>query len=274
MSDRREFIRRAGLGALAAAAAPAFARAYTPGRAPLSPLDNLSASAVTAADELPAVNRTLERLTMRAGGGSPFTYIEQLGTNMGVLRLLDAAASLLTIVRELGLSNSFSGRPSFREASQCRKFFQQHHEYWANYYRYFTDVQRAPADRDVAYMVTGNTDSSNYIQPAQGSTQFRNTPAVSIAGDDPGVLLAVSTLLKKQYAMSERDVAHNLALVKKEPLPLGDGGYGTRYETPSVSIMHDPRPRRNVRRSRGLVAVHNKRDRRKPDNLYYAGVYV
>jgi len=272
MSDRREFFRVAGAGALAAVAMPALAhvRASTP----LSLLEGPSGPAVASLDELPVVDRTIERLTLKAGGGSPFAYIDQVGTNMGILRLLDAAASLLTIIGELGLSNSFSTRPRLTEASQCRRHFERHHEYWANYYRYFTHVERVRADRDVAFMFTGNTDSSNYVQPAQASTQLGSTPAVAIAGDDPGVLLAASTLLKQQYALSDRDVAHNMALVKKEALPLGDGSYGTRYETSSVSIMHDPRPRRNVRRSRGMVAVHNKRDRRQPNNLYYAGVYV
>lgn len=229
-------------------------------------------------DDKDQIDETLDRLLAGGRTGNPFVANAQVYlTEVGPQQLLDSPSALLNILDNLELGKSFSNRVSYREASQCLRHFQAHEAVWRGRFDSFTDVGRAPADRDVAYLVAGNITPNNYLGEAQGASQYRGNPAVALMDDDPGVVLAARSLLYQNYTPTQKELAQSLALTDRRPITLDDGQVGTRYETPVNSFVHVPRTRRanrTGRRSRGVVIAHNKRDRRNPNNLYYSGLYV
>ncbi len=266
MLDRRRFLIGAGAAILAA-----------PTLSTIEPFDFSTSGLLDfaenthgdGADLVYPVDRTLERLLERGQGGNRFVAQAAVGSYVGDVQLLRAPAAMKTIFNRLEIQMSFSGRVGYGEASQCRRNFEQHEAELRRYYNAFTDVKRSLADRDVAYLAASNIDSRNYIQSAQGATQYRNFRSVGLADDDPGLVLAASSLLNQDYNPSRQEVAQSFAVTDRRPLP--NGRPGARYETPVHSFIHDPTPRPNF--PRGVVMAHNKKHSDR-NNLYYAGLYV
>jgi hypothetical protein len=268
MVDRRRFLIGAGAAILAA---PTLSTLEPFNFSTLGLFDVAENATGDSADLVYPVDRTLERLLERAHRGNPFVAqaATAVGTYVGDIQLLSAPAALLSIFNRLEISTSFSGRVGYREASQCRQNFEQHETELRRYYSSFTDVERSPADQDVAYLAGGSIDSRNVLQSAQGATQFRSFQSVGLADDDPGLVLAASSLLHQNYNPNRQEVAQSFAVTHRQPL--GNGRSGARYETPVHSFMHDPSPRPNF--PHGVVFAHNK-NHRDQNNLYYAGLYV
>jgi hypothetical protein len=220
----------------------------------------------------------LDRFLLGRRSGNPYVAQAQVCLTQGSpQQLLDAPSALLDILDQLNLPKSFSGRVDYRNASGCRQNFQNQEALWRNSFASYTDVQRSPADRDVAYLVAGNISSSNHLVQAQGSSQYQGNPAVALSGDDPGVLVAAKSLLSENYNLPQRQTAQSLAPTVRRPERTDDGQTAMRYETPTTSILRLPPSRRAGRfgqRSRGAVIAHNKADRRNPNNLYFAELYV
>jgi hypothetical protein len=272
MVDRRRFLIHAGAAILAA---PTISTLKPFNFSNLGLLELAEDSTEGGSDLAYPVDRTLERLLERHHGGNPFvaqaSMASPVGSYVGDVKVLSAPVALWTIFDHLELPKSFSNRVDYREASQCRQNFERHESELRRHYSSFTNVERSPADRDVAFLAGGNIDSRNVLQSAQGASQFRNYRSVGLSDDDPGLVLAASALIHQDYAPNRQEVAQSFAVTHRRPQPLGDGQSGTRYETPVHSVIHDPRPRRNF--PRGVVFAHNKKQRDR-SNLYYAGLYV
>jgi hypothetical protein len=224
-------------------------------------------SAATGSEPAPEIDRTLEALL--ADMPEPQGEVDEQ------VQLQNSKDAFDNILSSLGMNSYFKDRVSYREGAQCTGNFQTLEASWRPYFDSFTDVQRAPADRDVAYLVAKN---SNYSAPATvGATQYRGYPAVSLRGDEPSVALAASLSSTPSYGVTRRALAHNLALTSKE---YGEAGFdgetapAVRYETPSLSYFHFLRHPRYRHYNKGVLAVHNKRDQNDPGNLRRVGLFV
>jgi hypothetical protein len=221
---------------------------------------------------------TLKRLLLGQDGSGAFvahadTYITQGSPQ----QLLSAPSALVNMLDQLDIDRRFSDSVNYDDASQCRKNFESKEETWRQHdFDAFTDVKRAPADHDVAMAVGGKIESS-HLSHAEGATQYQQYPAITLAENDPGVLVAAKWLLDEHYTPSGKDLAQGLAVIDTKHVDMDDGQTSKRYETPVSSIVHIPRARRNSplgRRAIGIVAAHNKKDPSNPNNIYYADLYV
>jgi hypothetical protein len=212
------------------------------------------------------VDRHLERLIQNRIDGF-------LIDDLPIIQWEAPREALFHVLDRLTLSTDLYRGVDYREAAGCRGNFESLENSWRPYFTSFTGVKRAPADRDVAYLVANNLNVPD-SNAAVGATQYRDAPAVSLREDEPGVALAASLLLGANYNLSGRETTHSLAISKKEHGHQNVNGQlvpYTRYETPSISFVHYPRHRRFPK---GVVVAHNKRDRRDPNNLHGAGLYV
>lgn len=220
----------------------------------------------------------LDRFLLGRRSGNPYVVQAQVCLKQGSpQQLLDSPSALLNILDQLNLRKSFSGRVGYQNASGCRQNFQNQEAQWRNSFASYTDVQRAPADRDVAYLVAGNISNNNHLVEAEGSTQYRGGPAIPLSGADPGILVAAKSLLDENYNSSEGEAAQSLAVTGRRTQTTDDGQMAMRYDTPTTSVLRVPPSRRASRfgsRARGAVIAHNKKDRRNPNNLYFAELYV
>lgn len=220
----------------------------------------------------------LDRFLLGRRSGNPYIVQAQVCLKTGSpQQLLDTPSALLNILDQLNLQKSFSGRVGYQNASGCRQNFQNQEARWRNNFASYTDVQRAPANRDVAYLVAGNISNSSHLVAAEGSTQYQGEQAIALSGDDPGILVAAKSLLAESYNSSQGEAAQSLAVTSTRTQTTDDGQTAMRYETPTTSILRLPPSRRagrSGRRSRGAVIAHNKKDRRNPNNVYFAELYV
>lgn len=154
MFTRREVLRGLGFGV----------GAVIIGGSPVSLFD-LMAEPMKATELHDSLDINLRRLLF-SNQNANFSNLHVTQTSFGsALRILDAAAALITIFEFLGLDRSFSTQVDYREASQCRDYFRQHEAIWRrDRCRVFTDVERASDDKDVAYMMGGNISYNNANQ--------------------------------------------------------------------------------------------------------------
>lgn len=212
----------------------------------------------------------------------PFVaYAETTVTESSPQQLLEAPAALMGILDQLGVDNSFSRRVDYSDASQCRQNFERQEESWRKSLgndSVYTDVRRAPIERDVAVLIGGKVDrSNNTLYHAEGATQYGQEPAVQMAGHAPGVILKAPAVIGEHIKLSDKEFAQALALIDKKTIDMDGGQQAHRYETPISSVIHIERPRRNNRvgsRAVGVIAVHNKLNQHNPNNIYFADLYV
>lgn len=220
----------------------------------------------------------LDRLLSGGRSGNPYIAQAQSYLIQGSpQQLLDAPSALLNILDQLDLPKSFSNRVCYANASGCTPNFQNQEARWRNSFASYTDVKRAPADPDVAYLVAANFGGSGHIVRAEGSAQYQGNPAVAVSGYDPGTLVAAKALLSEHYSFPRREAAQSLAPTGMRLLETDDGQTAVRYETPAASILRVPtsrRARQLDRRLRGAVIAENKKDRRNTNKLYFAQLYV
>lgn len=225
------------------------------------------------------VEQSIADLLLGREPGGPFTaYADTFVTEGTARQLMDAPRGLLEMIDRQGLERSFSSRPDFTEASQCRKNYERKSESWAQ--RGFTDytaVGRPVADKDISMATGVKTDAARRIVEAEGATQYQGHPAISLSRNDPGALLAGWWLLMEGYTLTRQQAAQALTAIEKRPVEVAEGQSGVRYETPVSAVIHVPRPPRNSRlgrRSAGVIFAHNKKDRNNPNKIYYAEVFV
>ena len=268
LKSRRGFLRIIGGAGLGIISLPTISTLDSPSTS------NFLGSSDDAVGDLEAM---LDRLTAAEGVSNPFVAQAAEGeVEVEPQALLSAPAALLNILDRLELSKSFSNRVGYGDAAQCRSNFQSHEASWRDHFGSFTDVERSPADRDVAYLVGGNIDSSNRLVQAQGATQYQGKASVALSGDDPGVVLAAQPLLGIDRTPSRREAAQGLAVIGRRTETVRGDQTATQYETPTSVITHFPnyRPRssRVGHRSRGVVIAQSKKS--SPNRLYYSELYV
>jgi hypothetical protein len=196
-------------------------------------------------------------------------------------QLLSSPSALIGILDRIGVEKTFSTRVDYGEASQCRPHFESHVATWLARFGdagVYTDVRRAPAERDVAVLVGGKLSPANSaLHAAEGSVQFQHKPAIRLAGRDAGVTLKGPEVVGQHLRLSDKELVRALALIDKQTVQTDDGGAAYRYETPVSTVLHIDRPRENSRagdRSVGVIAVRNKLEHLRPDNIYFADLYV
>jgi hypothetical protein len=256
---RREWLRGVG-AALAILAAPSVPL--------LSPFNS--------DEEADPVNQVLRHFFGDTTGANPF--VARAAGEQGIKPVVLRAPipAYIDIYGTLGLPLTFSGRVDYHEASQCRDYFKEHEAALRTRFDRFTDVRRAPVDRDIAYMVAGNLDLGG-LRAAQGATQFQDKPAEALSDDDPAIILAASEMLGEHYDRTQKEVAQSLALTDKRPIVYESETVGTYYETPVSQVVHLRRPPRNSRAPRyprGLLSARKKSDSQNLYPMYHAGLYV
>lgn len=267
LESRRRFLRIVGWAGFGIISLPTISTLDSPST------PNFLGSSDDAVGDLEAM---LDRLMAADGVSNPFVAHAAEGEVEGEPQpLLSTPAALLDILDRLELNKPFSNRVGYCDAAQCRSNFQSHEASWRDHFGSFTDVQRAPADRDVAYLVGGNIDSNNNLVQAQGATQYQGKASVALSGDDPGVLLAAQPLLCIDRTPSRREAAQGLAVIGRRTEEVRDQ-VATQYETPTSVITHFPNYRRRHsrvgNRSRGVVIAQSKMS--SPNKLYYSELYV
>lgn len=224
------------------------------------------------------VDPTIEALLLNRNTDGPFVaHAETFVTEGTAQQLMSSPGALIEMLDRQGSPRSFSNRPDYADAAQCKRNYESHGDEWQQ--RGFTDytpINRPTADRDNSLMVAGTVIDRHLVE-AEGATQYQDYPSVALSGNDPGALLAGWRLLAESYNFSRKEAAQGLTAIDKRSVTVNQGQSATRYETPVSAVIHVPRAVRNSRlggRSRGVVFVHNKKDRDNPNKIYYAEVFV
>lgn len=231
-----------------------------------------------AADE--EIGDTLRRLFhgVGAGGGSFAARAETVVKESDPQQLLGSPSALMGIFEQLGVDNSFGSRVGYDEAAQCRSNFESREQDWRERLgegAVFTNVRRAPSDRDVAVLAGGKVNrANNTLYYAEGAVQYQQKPSVRLADHDPGVILAAPAVVQGHLRMSDKELAQAFVLTEAPAsVAMGDSRSARRYETPVSSVIHIPYPRRNNRvgsRAVGVLAVSHRSD---PGSIYFADLY-
>lgn len=221
---------------------------------------------------------SIEALLLGREPGGPFVaHAETFVTEGTAQQLMNAPAALLTMLDRQGFGRTFSSRPDYSDAAQCKGNYECEVGAWRRRgFGDYTPVKRPAADRDNSIMVAGTIGGGHLVE-AEGATQYQGQPAVTLSGNDPGALLAGWLLLAEQYNFSRREAAQGLTAIEKRSVTVNEGVSAVRYETPVSAVIHVPRKSRNSRLrrpSRGVVFAHNKKDRDNPNRIYYAEVFV
>lgn len=256
MVARRRFIISAGAAMLAA---PTLSTLKTFNLPFLNSFDFFDATARSGTGEVYPVDRTLDEMMRESRGGNPF--VAQANTRtipVGSMRVLAAPAALLDILDNLRIERDFSDRIGYCNAAHCRtQFAQDEAVLRRRRFNAFTDIERSPIDKDVAYLVGGNIESASTLQDAAGATQFQGNNSVMLTGNEPGIVRAAAALFHEDYNPTSQEVARSFAVTSKEAWPERDGTrVGTRFETPVLSFIHDWRTQANA--PLGTLIVRNK----------------
>jgi hypothetical protein len=258
MVDRRSFLFGAGAAILAA---PTLSTLSRPDISILNPFNFLPSTGPY------PVNRTLDRMLREARAGNRFVARADTLARVRPMRLLPSTDAVRSIFDSLGLNWNFSDRVCYCEAAQCKDQFRAHEQRLRRRFNSFAGVQRAPDDRDVAYLAA--LDSAE--PAAAAATQFRGHDSVSMSGVAPGVINAASTLFKRKFQPNSQEAAQSLAVTSIEDWAEEEDGpvVGKRYETPVISVIHDQRRYEDGPQGY-LIARNNLGD---DDVAYYGGLY-
>ena len=203
----------------------------------------------------------------------------------GSLRLQEPYFALMSIYDQLGLKRDWSYGLGYREAGPCKSEYERKEAEWRrnNNYNLFLSIQRPLVDREIAYAIANKVNAySNALDlNAQGAVQYRDLPAVTLADNDAGLLLAASILFQGD-SPSQQEAAQSLAAISKRAALFT--GYdqqvtrGTVLETPVSTIFHNPRPYTDPNsgryHNRGRVYVHNRKRSRQIGSIKHAGLYM
>lgn len=224
------------------------------------------------------VDPSIEALLLGREPGGPFVaHAETFVTEGTAKQLMDAPGALLEMLDRQGFDQTFSNRPDYSDASQCKDNYKSQADGWQRRgFKDYTPVRRPEANRDSSIMVAGVIEGRRLVE-AEGATQYQGNPAVALSGGDPGAILAGWRLLTDAYSFSRAEAAQGLTAIDKRSVTMNQSVGAMRYETPVSAVIHVPRPPRNSRlggRSRGVVFAHNKKDRDNSNRIYYAEVFV
>ncbi len=221
---------------------------------------------------------TIEALLLGRDPGGPFVaHAETFVVEGTAKQLMSAPGALLEMLDRQGSDRTFSSRPDYTDASQCKGNYECEVQAWRQRgFSSYTPVRRPAADRNNSIMVAGAISGGHLVE-AEGATQYKDQPAVSLSGNDPGAILAAWWLLMEAYNFSRGEAAQGLTAIDKRSVTVNQGQSAMRYETPMSAVIHVPRPPRHSRLSRrsgGVIFAHNKKDQDNPNRIYYAEVFV
>jgi hypothetical protein len=270
MVNRRKFLFGAGAVILAA---PTLSTLRISDLSVPNPL-SLTGGPPTGALKPYPVNRTLDHLVGRAHASNPFVaeaadpFADGEIVKVEPMQLLSSTEALQSIFENLGLEWDLKDHVCYCNAKQCDPQFRAHEREMRRQFGAFDGVKRSPKDDDVAYLVAA--DSTTDPTTTAAATQFGGYDSVGISDDDPGLVLAASSLIHKDYSPSSREVAQTFAVTNKEPWVEGGRRLGTRYETPVLSFYHEWEPRNGTPLGALIVRNNQRHDR----VVYYGDLYA
>jgi len=260
LASRRRFIRALGGAGVGILALPTVSTLDLP--------SILNFVGLPAAGTIEGSLAEIHAYTRKVSPFSAFAAVPSRPLLIAPQRLVSPQRALRNIHERLGLRWAFGLGVDYEDADQCEKQFQDSESRMRRWrFNSFTDVQRARADRDVAYLTGGVLDSQNYLVEAVGSTQYQGEPAIDLVGVDAPVIEAAQAGHKEDNSPTRKEDAQSLTVIKK------DTGDVKRivYQTPTSEIAYLPYHRVEGHnwgnRAAGMVSVQRKRD---PERVYYA----
>lgn len=271
LSGRRTFLKSSGAAAVWIATAPNII-AWLPSNNVLLP------SLTTYPTDSPIVDRTLEQLVASRYEASPLTAFADTAEFAGDYKMAATPEAISQVADLLGLDKTVFNAPDYREGSQCTENYRRQEAAWRQRgLNAFTRIQRPQAQRDVSFCSAAQIYAGARYGTAL-ATQYQAYRSFELTGDQPGVLVAAAMTTPFSTGTSAREMAMRMAITHKDENATLGGSLVTRYETPALSFVHDPRPHVNNssgrRYPKGIVYVHDRYNRRNVNNLRWAGLYV